>query len=209
MGLNKIKKIIGFPVRVRPIVDYQQYETNGNSYTGGSLHNKNILVVSDFLNTVNEVVKDLDKESVNYSFLSISDGIIQETEIRRLAGEKVGPYTNLINLFMISSCDENAIYKIYNSLQCEVSYLVDNKIHGFLTTGLIYNVESSISDKSSIQGLKGLIEGLGTKLPNHGITCNGIIAENRVPLSAIMNTLLYMNSKYGCVLNGEVMELKE
>lgn len=209
MVLGKIKRIIGFPVRVRPIVDFQQYENIGNSYAGGSLYNKNVLVISDVLEIANELNHELDKEKINHSFLFIKYETIRQEDIKKAEAGKVGPYTNIINFFMIDSGDEDSIYKIYNTLQCEVSYLVDNKISGFLSTGLIYDIESSLTDKSSIHGLKGLIEELGTKLSNHGIICNGLIAENRVPISAIMNTLLYTNSKYGSVLNGEVMELKE
>ena len=210
MGLGKLKKIIGIPIRVRPIIDIQQYEGIDKSYSGGSLYNKNTIFVSNFIknvtNSFNEIIKTEGIHAISYYD---NNDVIDGSDIKRLSGELLGPMTNIVNIFIVKSNDEQEVYKIYNSIQNEVSYLVENDIQGSISTALVYDSALPVATKSAVQGLRGLIEGLGTRLPNHGIVSNGVIAEKNTPVEMVINTLLYFNGKYGCVLDGEIMELKE
>ena len=53
------------------------------------------------------------------------------------------------------------------------------------------------------------IRGLGEALGNHSIISNGIVATKEIPLGVIMNTALFLSSKYGQIMAGEVLKLKQ
>ena len=54
-----------------------------------------------------------------------------------------------------------------------------------------------------------LIRGLSEVLANHGLICNGIIADKNVPLKDIVNSALFLSSKYGQIMSGEVLQMKD
>ena len=52
------------------------------------------------------------------------------------------------------------------------------------------------------------IVGLGEAMGNHNIINNGIVASPSVPIKDIVNTAIFMSSKYGQIMTGEVLHLK-
>ena len=209
--MNKIKKLIGIPVIIHPIVDSTHYVNREYSYSGASLVQKNTLIVSDYDYDKAILYNRINTEGLNHACLMIDKehNRLNESEIILQNKEMLGPFTNIINLFNVLSGSEDDAYEYYHILQEEVAYLVDNEIMGTITTVIYYDESLGLIDRSVVSGLKGLIEGLGTKLPNHGIICNGVIASYDVPFEVVVNTAFYMSGKFGCILNGEVMELKE
>ena len=54
-----------------------------------------------------------------------------------------------------------------------------------------------------------MLRGLARKLLPHGIVANGIIADESIPQDAVMQSLMFITGKYGEVIAGEFIELKE
>ena len=51
------------------------------------------------------------------------------------------------------------------------------------------------------------LKGLSLPLAKHQIICNSLFAIDDVPLADIVSTLIFLISKYGYELNGEMLKL--
>ena len=52
------------------------------------------------------------------------------------------------------------------------------------------------------------IRGLAESLSNHRMICNGIIAGKDVILKAIFDTTVFLSSRYGQIMTGEVLKIE-
>ena len=50
-----------------------------------------------------------------------------------------------------------------------------------------------------------LIRGLSEVLSNHGIICNGIVANNNHCLKELLESSVFLSSRYGQIMTGEVL----
>ena len=195
-----IKKMVGKEEIINPIVDPYNYTGNLNSYSGGSLEERNILIVvscQDAYDSAKEWTSDLEANIV----------VEKQENIIDIAGSSatlIGPFTNIINIiYDADSQDNNSVYEVYNLLQIESNYLIEVANKGSISTAFI-------SDKNeNCKAIESLIKGLSLAIGEHGVIENGLIANKSVQLHDIFNSLSYINSKYGYILAGEVLILSE
>lgn len=195
-----IKKMVGKEEIINPIVDPYNYTGNLNSYSGGSLEEKNILIVvsrQDTYDSVKELACDFKAKVVVEKQENITD-------IASSSATLIGPFTNIINIiYDVDSQDNNSVYEVYNLLQIESNYLIEVANKGALSTAFI-------SDKNeNCKAIESLIKGLSLAIGEHGVIENGLIANKTVKTHDILNSLTYLNSKYGYILAGEVLILSE
>lgn len=195
-----IKKMVGKEEIINPIVDPYNYTGNLNSYSGGSLEEKNILIVvsrQDTYDSVKEWVSDFEAKVV----VEKQENII---DIESSSATLIGPFTNIINIIYDADLqDNNSVYEVYNLLQIESNYLIEVANKGSISTAFI-------SDKNeNCKAIESLIKGLSLAIGEHGVIENGLIANKSVQLHDIFNSLSYINSKYGYILAGEVLILSE
>lgn len=214
MGI--LKRILGHKVLKDTIVDDAIYKNIPNSYCGGSLADSNILIVTNG-NIVEEMLDSLVlKEEATFKLIKLSS--LMNTKVIKEAGETfIGPFTHIINMVYAEDFGHlfdgyntynphDTLYKIFQWHQQEVDYLVAQSQYATICTVFIGGDDIDTSVKK--RNVEMLVKGLAEVLANHGMICNGIIADNEVPLNDIVNSSLFMSSKYGQVMSGEVLQLK-
>ena len=214
--LNRIRRIIGGKTIIEPIIDYTRYIPSEESYAGNSLSVSNLLLVSNVaipIGLVNEIER---KENLCALVLNPSDRLTIG-EIKKTSEQLVGPYTHIVNVYskdkamdLLNSDDTypeyDEMYRVYQWLQEETAYLVQLSQYATICTVFIDDktTYSSVLSKNIDMCIRGLGEALG----NHSIISNGIVTTNEVPFEVILNTALFLSSKYGQIMAGEVLKLK-
>lgn len=208
--INKIRKLICHRQYINPIVDENIYQNLEKSYSGGSLSESNLLVVTNI--PISEDLICTIQKNENVSVLCIN-GELSREDIVSASKELIGSFTHIVNLYrkdenmsLLTASGEypktDDMYRVYQWLQEEVSYLVPLEQYATICTAFI----SDDSDYSFVlkKNMKMLALSLGVVLANHSIINNGIIASNKVKLVDILQTALFMSSKYGQILGGTI-----
>lgn len=206
--INIIKHIIGHPEWVEPISDKYIYGDNKKSYSGNSLNESNILFVTnlDLQSEQMEYVKQaFAEEKAHYKNLRWNFRNISAEDIRKSGAELVGPYDHIINMVLFG---DDEVVQVYKLLRAEMDYLIKYCEKGTLCTAIIKDNIKSAEINARVAGLASLLKGLGQVSANHGVIENGIIVNNSIDWKDIVPFLLYLSSKYGQILNGEVLELE-
>ena len=210
--LKKIKKLIGHKKYIEPIVDPVIYPNLEKSFAGGSLADSNILIVSNE-SISSELIHEIEINE-NASVITIYQNTkLSVDDIKESGNTLIGPYTHIINVYKKDSNlpllldsgnypDRDDMYKLYQWLQEETEYLVNNNLSGSICT--IYIGDNSDYGKVMEKNVEMFALSLGDALANHSIINNGIIANNRIGIKELLNTAVFMSSKYGQVLGGAI-----
>ena len=98
------------------------------------------------------------------------------------------------------------MYRVYQWLQEEVGYLVP--LNQYSTICTAYIGDDTQYSEALGKNIDMCIRGLGEAMSNHNIINNGIVASPSVSIKDIVNTAIFMSSKYGQIMTGEVLHLK-
>ena len=101
--------------------------------------------------------------------------------------------------------DKDSMYQFYQWHQEEVDYLVKLKQNATICSVFISG--SSIEETVKKRNAEMCIRGLAESLSNHGMICNGIIAGEDDNLKVILNTTVFLSSRYGQIMTGEVLKM--
>lgn len=199
--INVCKKLLGKELIINPIMDPFSYNGNQNSFSGGSLEERNLLIVVSCQSSYNSV-KDWVSTLGAKVAIKTQDYIIDD--IASSSATLIGPFTNIINIiFDTDSKNSNQIYSTYNLLQIESNYLIEVTNKGFISTAFVSE------NNERCKAVESLIKGLSLALGGHGVIENGLTANSSVQQHDILNALSYLNSKYGYILAGEVLTMSE
>lgn len=213
--LGILKKLVGRAEYVEVIADKTANADIPNGFAGGSLANDNILIVSN-ANMPEEVVKDVfSKELACYSVI-FPQGALSVEGIMDAGKDLIGPFTHIINVFfdkedgsLISKDGEynrnDSMYQFYQWHQEEVDYLV--KLNQYATICTVFIGESSIEGNVKKHNVEMCIRGLAEVLCNHGIICNALIASGADKLKELLETSVFLSSRYGQIMTGEVLKM--
>ena len=167
-------------------MNLKQYGSRLESYAGNSLENETIQLETNLNGKSADILKaELFKEGCNIAVVS-------------------GKTTHVM-CFM--DCDGMETVKdIYQILQKDSIRCIDQGEKGIFSVCVML---SDIGGECKIAGktLEKMLEGLGEKMAQHGIYVNGVVATARVPLLEVIHCGIYLNSKYGRILTGEVLRL--
>lgn len=208
-----IKRIFGRAEYTEVIADKSGSMDIPGGYAGGSLAARNILLVTDSELPAEAVEAVLGREKACYSVLS-PDGLMGGDDIKGAADGLTGPFTHVINLFFDTEDgsfltdgnrynDGDSVYRLYQWLQEEVAYLVGLKQYATVCT--VFVGDSSIEGKVRKKNVEMCIKGLAETLADHGIICNGVIAGCDIGTEDLLATSVFLSSRYGQVLSGEVL----
>ena len=210
---NIIKRILGKANVVYPLDDKVIYpESKG--YAGGSLYMSNILLVTN-IKDVDSILTMYEQEKAKVTVLNGNDGITKE-QIVGAESNKTGRFEHIINLFRMKDNDtlinhgynDNDICsQVYDVLKSETEYLAPNNLYATICTAVQDAGYGDFEIESA--SVKACVEGLAKPLGNHRLICNGILADKGIELKDIVATTIYFSSKYGQILAGQVIELKD
>lgn len=213
--MNIIKSILGRAEYIEAIADKTSNTNIHDGYSGGSLSNDNLLIITN-TELPAEVVKDVFlKEKTYFSVKSVKQ-LLHVEDIFDAGKELIGPFTHIINFFydneemsLISKDelynDKDSIYQFYQWHQEEVDYLV--KLNQYATICSVFLSGHSIDNSVKKKNVEMCIRGLAEVLANHGIICNGIIASKDDILKELLNTTVFLSSRYGQIMTGEVLKI--
>lgn len=215
--LNKLKNKLSRPIYIEPLVNYVEYSSIDYSYTGGSLSESNILIITNISIPENLILTAEDTERASISLLYVTDDISEDI-ITTSGGKLIGPYTHVINIFRKNDelevlskegdfSNTDAMHQVYQWLQIEASYLISLNQHATIATA--YIGDKTTYSSCLKKNIEMCIGGLGEALSNHNIICNGVVSSNSVPVKDILNTCLFLSSKFGQILVGEVINMEK
>lgn len=186
-------------MQYNPIVDSVQFSENMNSFCGGSLYDACVLVVlHDMENSsmLRLVKMKLDNEYVNSNIIDASN-----------ASEWLDcnkDYDHIINVFC-QGIQLDMIEDFYFLLQKEVLVLSQNE--GIKSVCSILKNKHESEDIVGAEVAKSMIQGLGKLSTKYNIIENGILYSDGVPIEKVIEMAVFMSSKYGHVMSGEVIEM--
>lgn len=210
---TKIKSLFNKTTYIEHIVDKVTYPDILTSHAGGSLATSNLLIVTNGSIDDNLINDYLAIEQVNYHVLLTKD-LLNNTDLVKAGDSLIGPFTHVINFYYpekeTSSLnpDNNytdSFYMLYQWQQKEVDYLVNLSQYSTICTCYIY--DNSINGYVGKRHAEMCIKGLAAVLSNHGMICNGIVASRGVPFDTLLKSSIFMSSKYGQIMSGEVLDL--
>ena len=208
-----IKRLLGVANYIDVIGDKEAKADIYDSFAGGSLSNDNILIVSNAPLPEQDVEVILKKEKADYVILS-TDKNLDLDVIKNASSNIVGPFTHIINLFydmeqmaLINSegryNESDSSYLFYQWHQQEVDYLVNLNQYATLCSLFISGESTDCLVKQ--KNAEMLIRGLAEVLSNHGIICNGIVANSNHSLKELLESSVFLSSRYGQIMTGEVL----
>lgn len=220
--MNKIKGIIKkcflHKETIHPIIDPIQYAPIEESYSGGSLSESNVLVVTnDQTLAIESIKKRFSKERASTGILFASTDNLKLNDIVQAGNELIGPFTHIINVLHFNEQGnlvnpdgtfngEDMMRLAYQWCQVEVDYLV--KLSNYATLCTVY-IHSESTDSMVIgTGIHHLVSGLAKVLSSHGIICNGVTASLVVPQDAWLASSIFLSGKYGQIMTGEVLNME-
>ncbi len=214
--MNVFKRFFGRARCIDVIVDKTCNVNIPDGYAGGSLANDNIIIVTNAELSI-KVEDVLKKEEVYYSTL-LTKGQFCLDDIKDSGKNLVGPFTHIINVFydndnmsLISESglynEKDSMYKFYQWLQTEVDYLVES--NNYSTICSVFITGSLVDNRVKRKNVEMCIRGLAEALSNHGMICNGIIANKNSDLRELLQSAIFLSSRYGQIMTGEVLMVNE
>lgn len=167
-------------------INLKKYGSRLESYAGNSLENENVQLKTNLSeNSLGILKTEINKEGCHITMTA--DG------------------TDHILYFM--DCDGmNAVKDIYYALQKESLRCIDQDIKGIFSVCVMLSgigTECDIAAKT----IEKMLRGLGEKMAQYKVYINGVVAAKGVPLLDVLHCGIYLNSKYGRILTGEILRL--
>jgi hypothetical protein len=204
--MSKIRKLLGKPIIIKPIVDQRIYDKENSSFCGNSLSDSNVLVLTNNERWISDIELRAKNEKCCIKSVCIeTTDRITENNIFEYAKYNVGPFQHIINFYKVDNKSFDICETIYENLKIETDYLKKSLLVGTICTVIVYDTEIDNLTKGMIAAVDSLIKGLGIVLPAHDIISNGIISPNTVPLGNIIDTTIFLSGKFGHMLTGEVI----
>lgn len=215
MILGILKKVMrrfwGRIQYITPIVDKTQYPSILGS-AGGSLYESNVLIVTNITHL--DIIKELFEKERCHLFIIQQDSVLTKEQFLATMERMVGKCDHVINLFQFNAALQLLVDEVYNphdlvslvyqSLKVETDILIDIP-SATLTTAILG--KATIESRIITAILKACVEGLGKPLGNHGLISNGVYVNNEDKLDELVKMTIYLSSKYGQILSGQMIEL--
>lgn len=214
MMKTAIKRLLFHKNTISPIVDKIQYPHIETSYSGGSLANSNILLITNNELFESEFLVGYFKNEMADAAVFQYDNSIDLNSIVTCGNDLIGPFTHIINIINLdkqcqlfnedgSYYNEDVLRRVYKLLQVETDYLV--RVGQYSTICCLFKQGESSESVIESEGLQFCIKGLAKVLANHNIIVNGIVDSKNVSLKKLLPAVCFLSSKYGQIMTGEVM----
>ena len=211
-----LKLFIGLREIKETIFDKMVYKEREKSYSGGSLSDSNILIVSNKSFSEDTIIHLLRNENLKYSIKHVNS-LMSRSDIIDASNSLIGPFSHIVNILWcknqkklesdVNSSIDDVMYRIYQWHQVEVDYLVKLNQYGTLCT--VFIEKEGLDSDVIRKNVEMLVKGLAEPLANHGLICNGIIANQSISIEDLVCSALFLSSKYGQIMTGEVLHMKD
>ena len=134
--------------------------------------------------------------------------LVLSSNMQRYIKEKYGTDRStymVSHVINIIACDNDSklIGLVYQLLQAETDFFVNVDRQTSICTVVITD------NNLNIDVVTSLIKGLAGALGNHRIICNGIVTNSMDNLDDAIKTMMFLSSKYGNIMTGEVIKVLE
>ena len=213
-----IKRLIGHRILVHPIVDANVYDANENSFSGNSLQDSNVLIVGCDETLMRSAECYYKNEGCYVVKLWQGYRELTTEDINEARGDLLGHFDHVVNIIM-PDVDHDLLHTdhtynhrdlervVYQWLQVESDYLDKNLQRSSLHVVFVKRSMEYLDVVS--HSIVSMLRGLAKRLLAHGIVANGVVADEDIPMDAVMQSLMFVTGKYGEVIAGEFIDLKE
>lgn len=167
-------------------INRKQYGSRSESYAGNSLENERVYLRTNLCKKRVDILKEkISKEGCYIVTSPDEEGHV---------------------LYFMDCGGMDTVKDIYYALQKESLRCIDQKIKGIFSVCVMLSdtgTECVVAAKS----LEKMLEGLGEKMAQYGVYINGVVADVGVSFEDVIHCGIYLNSKYGRILTGEVLRL--
>ena len=176
-----------------------------------------MLIISN-VELPNDVVAEvLAKENAFFSTLTVNR-LLCKDDIKDAGKNLVGAFTHIINVFYDGESkslinadgtynNSDGMYQFHQWQQEEVDYLVE--LDKYATLCSVFITGSSIDNKVKSKNVEICVRGLAEALSNHGMICNGIIANESDDIRQLLQSAVFLSSRYGQIMTGELLCLNK
>lgn len=212
--IRLIKKKVGREEKISPIIDEDIYVDLFSSSCGGTIKGKKIVVLTNSnigIDIIQQkccieksmcVIINLSKESIDKENINKLETHFWEADIviNMLNGKsQLFDKDNLYN-------SNDIIGTLYRIIQKESDYFINNNKIPVICS-VVFVGHDTVEEAVIRAGIKSMLQGLGYILPNHGIVSNALLVSKDINLEDVMNMVIFLVSKYGYALTGEVLEM--
>ena len=205
--------------RVRAIYSNDIIIDNRRSLTGGDLRGKNIVVISNDSNILEKYKKIIDIEGGYTNLLLLSHILKKEgletQQLKKLFCKNLfGTIDVIINDIFSEHNDDLVKIKEYHDFLTEIYQLLQEESNFLVTEGKqahlvnVCEINGKGEDNTIANFFNTITKGLAYALGSHGIIVNGIIANEGLLTDESRRISLYLASRFGECLCGEVIQLK-
>lgn len=185
---------------IDPIRDDFIYDGVPDGYAGGSLEHSNVIIVGSEMIDVT-IAEDIFARECCYVKSCTCSELSGKMKLDAIGADLIGSFNHIVNIISVNQNYD--IYELYRLLQVETDYLIEKNIYATICTVIVSYPSNPIDS-----GIISLLKGLGSALPNHNIILNGILSYGCSELSATVEAAVYLSSKYGQIMTGEVIKMK-
>lgn len=214
MGImNHIRRIFGKVEFVIPISEPNIYRENRTSFAGNSLEGSNLLLITNYSKN-DEVIKKamlmFRSEGCNAKYYKLDAESFEIQSIVDAGRNNIRPFDHIINFIDVedgTTISDDWVEQIYSMLQKETDYLVIKTKQSSLCSIFFVGEDETAKKKGEINAFQSLIKGLGPALARHGIIENGAAILKSIPARDATAVAIFLSSKYGQILAGEVLDM--
>ena len=194
-----IAKIFSCVEYVDPISNIFVYKDNMSSFAGGSLDEDDILLVTNLSTEEISTFKMLLKNERCDVYT------VESLKYRKYNAISKYPISHVVVLLSLDEYSDltKAINSVYEELQCVGNYLIDYAKKGNCVITVIS--QNMILKNTVLDFIKGLSKAFAA----HDVLVSGMVLDDKKRIEEIFPSILFLSSKYGQILTGEVLEIRK
>ena len=186
-----------------PVINKAVCSLSKESYCGGSLADKNVLLVSNDMDIVPAFISQYKTENCYLNVVPYTNELTMEG-LQNAEREMIGHCDSIVNIIK-GNADEDSVKQTYQWFQVESPFLSAKNRQAAICTVLI------LDKKEQVESLKPsfihFISSIATLINNHNIVVNAILAMPTANMEEIAATSAFLSSKYGEAMTGETLNL--
>lgn len=210
-----LKRLLGKKEYIDSIYEKTPMIKDLNSYCGGDLEFKNVVLVGDTVDKYKtEINSWIKTENLQLQTINKVTDDLKTAEIYAINKELTGKIKAFVNIVGIESLlsdgvvevNNKIVRNIYQWIQTETDYLIDNEIEANICV-VVTGINKDCDVAKGI--IKHMIAGLADSLGTHNLILNGVFSYKKNMVINELNTISFLISKYGQMMSGEVFEIHE
>lgn len=184
-----------------PVINKAVHSLSKESYSGGSLADKNVLLVSNDRDLVPAFISRYKTENCYLKVVPHTNELTMEG-LQNAEREMIGHCDSIVNIIN-ENADKDSVKQTYRWFQVESPFLSAKYRQATVCTVLIVDTRERLDAMKP--AFIHLISSIATLINNHNIVVNAILAMPTANMEEITATSAFLSSKYGEALTGETI----